>query len=39
MIKVFDKMRHDDIIFKLKQNNTSDYILNLLFNFWEIESK
>ena len=32
IIKVFDKVWHDDIILKLKQNYISDNILNL-FNF------
>ena len=33
MFKVFDNVRHDAIIFKLKQNDISDNILNLSFNF------
>ena len=33
MSKVFDKVWHDGIIFRLKQNGISDKILNLLSNF------
>ena len=31
--KVFDKVRHNGITFKLKQNGISDNLLNLLSNF------
>ena len=31
--KAFDKVWHDDLIFKLKQNDTSGNLLNLLSNF------
>ena len=36
---MFDKEWHDGTIFKIKQNDISDIILNLLFNFLRNRNK
>ena len=34
ILKAFDKVWHEDLIFKLKQNGVSGNLLNLLCDFW-----
>ena len=37
--KKFDKVLHESLIFKLKQNSISDNLLNLLCDFWRNRNK
>ena len=37
--KAFDKVWHEDLIFKLKQNGTSGNVLNLLCDFEKCKTK